>query len=96
MSDNLKGHVFASFLALYLVVALRKKIQAIGGKPEWNDLIRDLSQLRAIGLELEGRSYILRTDLTGSAHWAFKAVGLRPPPLAQPVGPPLAGAGAEM
>jgi hypothetical protein len=26
---------------------------------------------------------VLRTDLTGVAHVAFKAVGLRPPPLAQ-------------
>src|SRR5207249_11785066 len=32
VSDNLKGHVFASFLALYLMVTLRKKIQAVGGK----------------------------------------------------------------
>lgn len=85
VKDNLKGHVFGCFLALYLVVAMRKKIQALGAKPEWNDLIQDLSQVRAIGLELEGRSYLLRTDLRGTAHLAFKAVGLRPPPLAQPL-----------
>ena len=64
------------------------KIQALGAKPEWKDLIRDLSQVRAIGLELEGKSYLLRTDLRGTAHWAFKAVGMRPPPLAQPLDSP--------
>jgi hypothetical protein len=89
IKDNLKGHVFGCFLALYLVVAMRKKIQALGVKLEWAHLIRDLSQIRAIGLEIEGRSYLLRTDLTGSSHWAFKAVRLRPPPLAQLMdGPP--------
>jgi len=86
VKDNVKGHIFGCFLALYLVVLLRKKIEALGEKAEWEDLIRDLSQLRAIGLQLEGRSYLLRSALTGSAHVAFKAVRLRPPPLAQLLG----------
>lgn len=85
VKDNVKGHVFGCFLALYLVVVLRKKIEALGRKVEWEDLIRDLSQVRAIALRLEAHRYLLRTDLTGSAHIAFKAVGLRPPPLAQPL-----------
>lgn len=83
VKDNVKGHIFGCFLALYLVVVLRKKVEALGRKVEWEDLIGDLSQLRAIGLRLEGRPYLLRTDLAGVAHLAFKAVGLRPPPLAQ-------------
>jgi len=62
---------------------LRKKIEALGRKVEWDDLIRDLSQLRAIALRLDGHRYLLRTDLTGVAHVAFQAVSLRPPPLAQ-------------
>jgi hypothetical protein len=80
--DNVKGHIFA-FLALYLVVALRKKIAALGRAVEWADLMRDLSQLRAIGLQLDDHRYLLRTDLRGTAHVALEAVGLRPPPLAQ-------------
>jgi hypothetical protein len=83
VKDNVKGHVFACFLALYLVVVLRKKIEALKQKVEWADLIRDLSQIRAIQLRLEAQRYLLRTDLKGVAHLAFKAVGLRPPPLAQ-------------
>lgn len=83
VKDNVKGHIFGCFLALYLVVVLRKKIEALGEKLEWEDLIRDLSQLRAIALRLDSKRYLLRTDLGGRAHLAFKAVGLRPPPLAQ-------------
>lgn len=83
VKDNVKGHIFGCFLALYLTVVLRKKIEALGKTVEWADLIRDLSQVRAIGLRLDGQRYLLRTDLRGSAHVAFQAVGLRPPPLAQ-------------
>jgi Transposase DDE domain len=89
VKDNVKGHIFACFLALYLVVVLRKKIAALGRTVEWADLMRDLSQLRAIGLQLDDQHYLLRTDLRGTAHVAFQAVGLRPPPLAQVLeGPP--------
>lgn len=88
VAGNVKGHVFACFLALYMVVVLRKKIEALGKKVEWEDLIRDLSQIRAIGLRLDDHRYLLRTDLTGVAHLAFKAMGLRPPPLAQPLDTP--------
>jgi Transposase DDE domain len=87
VKDNVKGHIFACFLALYLVVVLRKKIEALGKTVEWNDLIRDLAQLRAIGLRLDGQRYLLRTNFTGVAHVAFQALGLRPPPLAQLLDP---------
>lgn len=90
--DNVKGHVFGCFLALYMVVVLRKKIEALGRKVEWEDLVRDLSQIRAIGLRLEGQRFLLRTDLAGVAHLAFKAMGLRPPPLAQSLDTPAATA----
>lgn len=83
VKDNVKGHIFGCFLALYLVVGLRKKIEALGEKVEWADLIRDLCQIRAIALRLDDKRYLLRTDLGGRAHLAFKALGLRPPPLAQ-------------
>lgn len=83
VKDNVKGHIFGCFLALYLVVVLRKKIEALGEKVEWAHLIRDLCQIRAIALRLDDKRYLLRTDLGGRAHLAFKALGLRPPPLAQ-------------
>jgi hypothetical protein len=92
VKDNVKGHIFGCFLALYLVVVLRKKIEALGQTVEWADLIRDLTQLRAIRLRVEDQHYLLRTDLIGVAHLAFQAVGLRPPPLAQRLEPGANGA----
>jgi len=49
----------------------------------WDDLIRDLSQMRGLRVRLDGELYLLRTELKGTADRAFRAVGLRPPPLAQ-------------
>lgn len=85
IKDNVKGHIFGCWLALYLVVTMRQRIEAIDAKVEWNDLVRDLGQLRAIEVTLEGQRFLLRTDLAGCAHVAFKAAGVKPPPLTQPL-----------
>jgi hypothetical protein len=45
----------------------------------------DLAQVRAIHLNLEGERYRLRTQLKRHANLAFRAVGLRPPPLAESI-----------
>jgi Transposase DDE domain len=99
--DNVKGHIFASFLALYLSATLRRRLDSLWQKehPEatcprlpteparlpvrWEKLMEDLSQLRAVRVRLDGERYLMRTELKGHAHEAFRAVGLRPPPLAQ-------------
>jgi transposase len=85
VKDNVKGHIFGCWLALYLVVVLRQRVEKLGEKVEWNDLIRDLSQLRAIELAFADQRYLLRTDVTGNANVAFRAAGVKPPPLAQPL-----------
>ena len=99
--DNLKGHIFGCFLALYLASVLRRRLDEQwreehpkekrkgpeGGPPllrvPWDDLIRDLSQVRAIRVRLDGERYRMRTELRGRAHLAFRAVGIRPPALAE-------------
>jgi len=101
--DNVKGHIFASFLALYLSATLRRRLEERRQKerPEeplpsrsmeparlpvpWEKLLQDLSQVRAITVRLDNQRYLMRTELKGHAHEAFRAVGLRPPPLAQPL-----------
>jgi len=47
--------------------------------------MEDLAQLRAGRVRLDNERYLMRTELPGQAHEAFRAVGLRPPPLAQPI-----------
>lgn len=103
LKNNVKGHIFGAFLALYLSAMLRRKLheQAAKEKPEWylppdgseparlhapwDDLLRDLSQVRAVTVRLEDQKYLLRTELKGYANFAFRAVGVRPPPAAQQI-----------
>jgi hypothetical protein len=99
--DNVKGHIFAAFLALYLSAMLRRRLDELwrrehpdehtkdlGQEPSrlhipWEQIIRDLCQLRALHVRLDGELYLLRTQLKGTADRAFRAIGVRPPALAE-------------
>jgi hypothetical protein len=83
--DNVKGHIFVCFLALYLAALLRHKLADAHVEVPWDEIIRDLSALRAVTVELGGEQYLLRSPLQGSAGKILAAAGVRPPPLAQPV-----------
>jgi hypothetical protein len=85
--ENVKGHIFVCFLALYLAALLRKKLADAGLKLPWDEVIRDLSAVRAVTVELGGEQYVLRSPMTGHAGKVFAAVGVKPPPLAQPATP---------
>ncbi|MDH7511715.1 MAG: IS1634 family transposase, partial [Clostridiales bacterium] len=79
--DTSIGHIVAGFLALRLEVDLRRRLEEGRVEVSWPTLMRDLSEVRAVRVELDGQSYLLRTDLQGSAHQAFLAAGVRPPSL---------------
>ena len=49
--------------------------------------MRDLAQVQAVTVTLDGQRYRLRTDLTGTAHHAFAAAGVRPPAPVTALGP---------
>jgi hypothetical protein len=78
--DTSIGHIAASFLALRLEVDLQRRLEEATFSVSWPDLMRDLSQLHAVRVELDGHNYLLRTDLQGAAYQAFAAAGVRPPP----------------
>ncbi len=85
--DTSIGHIVASFLALRLEVDLQHRLDERNVDVSWPDLMRELAEVRAVHLDLDGTRYRLRTDLVGSAHHAFAAAGVRPPALVQAVGP---------
>jgi hypothetical protein len=78
--ETIRGHVFCSFLALMLKHELQSRLAANGKQPEWADLLRDLERVQYIYVEHQGKSYRLRSELTGSAGHAFQAVGVAIPP----------------
>ena len=73
------GHIVASFLALRLEVDLSMQLEKKRIECSWPDLMRDLKRLQAVHLDLDGRSYRIRTDFEGVAYQAFKAAGVQPP-----------------
>jgi len=77
--DTSIGHIVAGFLALRLEVDLQRRLEEKGVETSWLTLMRDLSEVRAVRVELGGKTYLLRTDLQGSAFEAFQAAGVRPP-----------------
>ncbi len=85
--DTSIGHIVASFLALRLEVDLQRRIEEAGVEVLWPDLMRDLQQVQAVTVDLDGQRYRLRTDLVGVAHQAFAAAGVRVPSAVTPIGP---------
>lgn len=83
--DTSIGHIVACFLALRLEVDLQRRVDERGVEVSWPDLMRDLAQVQAVEVTLDGQRYRLRTDLIGSAHHAFAAAGVRPPAAVTPV-----------
>lgn len=75
------GHIVGCFLALRLEVDLQRRLDERGVDVAWPDLIRDLVEVRAVDLSLDGERYRLRTALQGAASAAFAAAGVRPPPI---------------
>jgi hypothetical protein len=103
--DNVKGHIFGCFLALYLSATLRRRLEELWARENpdevkatpatgparlhvpWDALLEDLSEVRAVRVRLDGKLYRMRTEFKGHASTAFRALGVRPPALAEPVTP---------
>jgi Transposase DDE domain len=93
--DTTIGHIVGCFLALRLEVDLQRRLDDRGIDVAWPDLMRDLAEVKAVELTLDGQRYRLRTELRGSAFEAFAAAGVRPPAVVTPLGaaplPPAVG-----
>ncbi|MEW6425629.1 MAG: transposase [Bacillota bacterium] len=76
---RVRAHVMVCFLALVLESTLLRSLKQINSQVEYMYLIRDLKQLKAVELTLEGTRYLCRTELPGNSHEAFRALGIRPP-----------------
>lgn len=78
--DTIRGHVFCSFLSLLLIKELQDRLNDKGCRIEWNDLIRDLEDLREIRIQTTDKDVLLRSELKGDTGRVFQAVGMAIPP----------------
>jgi Transposase DDE domain len=85
--DSVIGHITGCFLALRLEVDLQRRLDAKGLTVPWPDLMRDLTRLQAVIVDLDGTRYRLRTDCLGHAAKAFQAAGIAIPTAVTALGP---------
>jgi transposase len=78
--ENIRGHVFCSFLALVLRKELDRLLQEVGQSFEWADIKQDLKALQEVAIEDNGKKLVLRTECLGTCGTVFKAVGVAVPP----------------
>jgi transposase len=83
--DTIRGHVFCSFLALVLRYELQARLKAKGRNFEWADIVRDLERVQQVEVEHQGKRFLLRSQLTGTAGKVFQAAGVAVPPTVQQV-----------
>lgn len=74
--DNVRGHVFCSFLALVLLKELFMRLEARGWTVEWQRLRDDLDQLKEMTIQTQDKQFIVRTSPQGDTAKALKAVGV--------------------
>ena len=72
----IRGHVFASFLALVLLSELERRMAARGWAPEWKRLKDDVDALEEIYVQTEHDALILRSRTEGEAGKAIRAAGV--------------------
>jgi len=78
--ENIRGHVFCSFLALVLRKELDRRLQEAGHSFEWADIKQDLKALQEVEIQDKGKSLALRTECLRTCGQVFKAVGVAIPP----------------
>ncbi len=81
--ENIRGHVFCSFLALVLRKELDRCLQEAGRNFEWADIKQDLKALQEVEVQDNRKSLTLRTECLGTCGKVFKAVGVALPPTIQ-------------
>lgn len=78
--ENIRGHVFCSFLALVLRKELDRRLREAGHHFEWADIKQDLKSLQQVLIEDNGKSLAIRTECLGTCGKVFQAVGVAIPP----------------
>src|SRR5882724_9801836 len=83
LDETIRGHVFASFLALVLKKALEDRISALGRSGSWPDILADLDSLSETEVEQDGKRFVVRSPPRPAASLALRAAGVALPPTVQ-------------
>lgn len=76
---RIRAHIFVSFIALQMKVALTKKLEEIDEEVSYSEVMRDLSRMRAVEVNIGGERLMIRVEPQGKAKLAFEAVKMKVP-----------------
>jgi len=79
-NENIRGHVFCSFLALVLRKELEQRLNQAGHLFGWSDIKQDLKALQQVSLEEDGKCFAIRSECKGHCGKIFQAVKVALPP----------------
>jgi hypothetical protein len=85
--DMVKAHLFSCYLALQLMVELKKRLASENVNLPWKEIILQLERIAAVKVNVDDKEFLLRTEFPTGVNDIFKAAGVRPPPRAQLISP---------
>jgi transposase len=78
--ENIRGHVFCSFLVLVLKKELDRRLNTAGHVLEWANIKQDLKALQQVTIEENGKRLAIRSECKGVCGKVFQSVGVALPP----------------
>lgn len=78
--QNIRGHVFCSFLALVLRKELDQRLALFEHDFEWAQIKQDLKALQIVTIKETGKTFEIRSRCEGVCSKIFQAVGVALPP----------------
>jgi hypothetical protein len=85
LDETIRGHVFASFLALVLKAELEQRIAALGRTVSWTETLADLDSLTETEIAHDGKRFLIRSTPRPAASLALCAAGVALPPTVHPL-----------
>lgn len=85
LDETIRGHVFASFLALVLKAELEQRIAALGRTASWTETLADLDSLTETEIALDGKRFLVRSTPRPAASLVLRAAGVALPPTVRPL-----------
>ena len=77
---RVRAHVAVCFLAFLLEVELERRLREQGVEASFREVLSDLGRVKAVHLEVKGKEYLARTELSGRAYQGFRAAEVAVPP----------------
>lgn len=78
--SRIRGHVMVCFLAFYLEMVFGRRLAEVAPQARPSSVLADLARVHAVKIANGDNTAIIRTELTGEAHLAFRAARLQVPP----------------